>query len=60
MLGSRVRGSPCIDAYGAWTSIHLVYVRAPSKGIATHRLLRGNDDTGEIGIDNVLGGNSCG
>jgi hypothetical protein len=25
-----------------------------------HRRLRGDDDTSEIGIDSVLGGNSCG
>jgi len=60
MLGSWVRGSPCIDAYGAWTSIHLVYVRILGKGIAMHRRLQGDDDTDEIGIDNLLGGNSCG
>jgi hypothetical protein len=78
MLGFRVRGSPCIDAYEAWTniylvyvripqgdhhastSIHLVYFRVPGKGIAKHQRLRGDDDTGEIGIDNELGRNSCG
>jgi hypothetical protein len=36
-------------------SIHLMYVRIPGKGIALHRLLwGGDDDTGEIGIDNVI------
>jgi hypothetical protein len=30
------------------------------RGIAKHRRLRGDDDTGEIGIDNELGINSCG
>jgi hypothetical protein len=44
----------------AWTNIHLVYVKIPGKGIVMHRRLRGDDDTGEIGIDSVLGGNSCG
>ena len=48
----------------AWTShvltnIHLVYVRVPSKGIAMHRCLRGDDDTSEIGIDNELDKNNC-
>ena len=37
-----------------WTSIHLVYVRISGKGITLHRLLRGDDDTSEIGIGNVL------
>ena len=60
MLRSRVRGSPCIDAYGAWTSIRLVYVRVSGKGIAKHRRLRGDDDTGGISLDNELGRNSCG
>jgi hypothetical protein len=60
MLGSRVRKSPCIDVYGAWTSIHLVYVRVPGKGITMHRCLRGDDDIGEIGIGNELGINSYG
>jgi hypothetical protein len=60
MLGSRVRGSSCIDTYGAWTNIHLVYVRVPGKGIAKHRRLRGDDDTGGISIENELGRNSCG
>ena len=37
------------------TSIHLVYVRIPGKGIALHRLLwSGDDDTSEIGIGNVI------
>ena len=36
-------------------NIHLVYVRIPGKGIALHRLLwGGDDDTGEIGIGNVI------
>ena len=36
-------------------SIHLVYVRIPSKGIALDRLLwGGDDDTSEIGIGNVI------
>jgi hypothetical protein len=39
-------------------SIHLVYVRISGKGIAMHWLLRDDDDTGEIGIGNVLGGNN--
>jgi hypothetical protein len=60
MLGSRVRGSPCIDVYRAWTSIRLVYIRILGKGIAKHRCLRGDDDTGEIGIDNELGRYICG
>ena len=60
MLLSWVRGSPCIDAYKAWTSIHLMYVRISGKGIIMHRRLWGDDDTDEIGIDNVLGGNKCG
>ena len=38
MLGSRVRGSPCIDVYRTWTSIHLVHVRIPGKGITMYRL----------------------
>jgi len=37
-----------------------MYVRVPGKGITMHQSLRGDDDTGEIGIDNVLGGNSYG
>ena len=37
------------------TSIHLVYVRIPGKGIALYRLLWGGDDnTSEIGIGNVI------
>ena len=44
----------------AWTNIHLVYVRVSGKGIIMHRRLQGDDDTSEIGIDSVLGGNSCG
>jgi hypothetical protein len=36
-----------------------VYVSIPSKRIVMHRRLRGDDDIGEIGIGNVLGGNSC-
>jgi len=39
-------------------SIHLVYVRIPGKGIALHRLLRGDDDTSEIDIGNVLSRNN--
>jgi hypothetical protein len=35
-------------------SIYLVYVRISGKGITLHRLLRGDDDTSEIGIGNVL------
>jgi hypothetical protein len=54
MLGSRVRGSH------VWASIHLVYVRIPGKGITLHRLLRGDDDTSEIGVGNVLSGNNHG
>ena len=41
------------------TSIHLVYVRIPGKGITLHRLLRGDDnDTSGIGIGNVLSRNN--
>jgi hypothetical protein len=37
------------------SSIHLVYVRIPGKGIALYRLLWGGDDnTSEIGIGNVI------
>jgi hypothetical protein len=54
MLGSQVRGSY------ASTNIHLMYVRVPGKGIVMHRCLWDDDDTGEIGIDYVLGGNRCG
>jgi len=54
MLGSQVRGSY------ASTNIHLLYVRVPGKGIVMHRCLWDDDDTGEIGIDYVLGGNRCG
>jgi len=46
--------------FGAWTSIHLVYVRILGKGITLHRLLRGNDDNSEIGIGNVLSENNYG
>ena len=42
------------------TSIHLVYVRIPGKGITLHRLLQGDDDNSEIGIGNVLSGNNHG
>jgi hypothetical protein len=37
-----------------------VYVKVLGKGIAMHECLRGDDDTSEIGIDHVLGENSCG
>jgi len=37
-----------------------MYVRIPDKGIVMHRRLWGDDDTGEIGIDNVLGRNRYG
>jgi hypothetical protein len=37
-----------------------VYVRIPGKGITLHRLLHGDDDNSEIGIDNVLSGNNHG
>jgi len=37
-----------------------VYVRVLGKGIAMHRLPRGDDDTGEIGIGNVLDESTCG
>jgi len=37
-----------------------MYVRVSGKGISMHRRLRGDDDTGEIGINNELGRNSCG
>jgi hypothetical protein len=41
------------------TSIHLVYVRIPGKGITLHRLLRDDDDdTSEIGIGIVLSRNN--
>jgi hypothetical protein len=60
MLGSRVRGLPCIDAYRSWTSIQLVYVRVPCKWIVMHQHLRGDDDTDEVGIGNELGRNNCG
>jgi hypothetical protein len=40
--------------------MHLMFVRVPGKGIAKHRRLRGDDDTGAISIDNELGRNSCG
>jgi len=43
-----------------FTSIHLVYVRIPGKGITLHQLLRGDDDNSEIGIGNVLCGNNHG
>ena len=46
--------------FGAWTSIHLVYVRIPGKGITLHRLLHGDDDNSEIGIGNMLSGNNHG
>jgi len=36
-------------------SIHVVYVKIPSKGIAFHRLLWGGDeDTSESSIGNVI------
>jgi len=41
-------------------SLTFVYVKIPGKGITMNRLLRDNDDTGEIGIGNVLSANSCG
>jgi len=37
-----------------------VYVKVLGKGIAMHGCPRGDDDTSEIGIDYVLGGNNCG
>jgi hypothetical protein len=41
------------------TSIHLVYVRIPGKGITLYRLLQGDDDdTNEISISNVLSRNN--
>jgi hypothetical protein len=55
-----MHGDPLIQDHHASTNIHLVYVRVPGKGITKHRRIRGDDDTGEIGIDNELGRNSCG
>ena len=37
-----------------------MYVRIPGKEITLHRLLRGGDDTTEIGIGNVLSGSNHG
>jgi hypothetical protein len=55
MLGSRARD------HHVMTSIHLVYVRIPDKGMTLHRLLRGDDDdTSEISIGNVLCKNNHG
>jgi hypothetical protein len=42
------------------TSIDLVYVRIPGKGITLHRLLQEDDDNSEIGIGSVLSGNNHG
>ena len=38
------------------TSMYLVYVRISGKGFSIHGSQRGDDDTGENDIGNVLGG----
>jgi hypothetical protein len=60
MVGQRMTILMGEISIHASTDIHLVYVMVPGKGIAMHQRLRGDDDTGEIGIGNELGKNNYG